>query len=185
MADAAGKSARSSIGGRRKWAGAARRILASGLVASMVFFSEPAFAVSAGEVAYTGGTAANIPNGTIGTLDTVTADMLAFRYKSSSGASEIDIPYSKILNFQYSTEVAHHIGVLPAIAVTLVKKRERKHFFTISYSDPSQTTQVAIFEVPKGEPPVLLAVLRAKASQACGKVAANRCGGNLGQSGGW
>ena len=52
-------------------------------------------------------------------------------------------------------------------------------FFTISYSDPSKTTQVVVLEVPKDEPKVLLPILRARASQACGKVAANFCGGTL------
>jgi len=148
------------------------------VVASMLLFTAPALAVSAGEVAYGGGTIAGIPKGTIGTLDIAESETLSFRTATSTVAG-IDIPYARIVNFQYSTEVAHHIGVLPAIAVALVKRRERKHFFTITYSDPSQATQVAIFEVPKGEPPALLAVLRARAAQACGKVAINSCGGNL------
>jgi phosphatidylglycerophosphate synthase len=164
------------------------KLLARLLVVAVVcLVAAPAFAVSAGEAAYVGGTTASVPNGTLGTLDTAAAEVLAFRYKSPTSAAtgEIDIPYAKISNFQYSTEVAHHIGVLPAIAVSLVKRRERKHFFTISYSDKSNATEVAIFEVPKGRPPALLAILRARASQACGKLPVNACGGKAGQGSGW
>jgi phosphatidylglycerophosphate synthase len=164
---------------------AVRGAFASALIAAILLGAAPAFAVGAGEVAYTGGTSASIPNGTIGKLDVAGAERLVFRTASTASVGEIDIPYSTITNFQYSTEVAHHIGVLPAIAVGMVKKRERKHFFTISYSDSSNGVQVAIFEVPKGEPPALLAILRARAAQACGKQALNYCGGNLGGANGW
>jgi len=147
----------------------------------------PAFAVTTGEAEYLGGTVAGTANGTIGALDTTAAEKLVFRYKPSptiaastaATSAEIEIPYASIQSFQYSTEVTYHIGVLPAIAVSLVKKRMRKHFFTISYTDLSKTTQVVVLEVPKDEPKVLLPILRARASQACGKVAANFCGGTL------
>ncbi len=84
--------------------------------------------------------------------------------------------YQNIRNFHYYTEVAHHLGVAPAIAVGLVKRRERKHFFTISYMDSSEVAQVMILEVPKNDPPVLLAILRTRAPQVC-KVVASSCGG--------
>jgi phosphatidylglycerophosphate synthase len=166
----------------------ARKSFASAVVvAGMLLIAAPAFAVSAGEAAYTGGTAGGIAKGTVGTLDTTSAEKLAFRYASSGAATsgEIDIPYAMITNFKYSTEVAHHMGVLPAIAVALVKRRERKHFFAISYTDASNAKQVAIFEVPKRDPRVLLAVLRARASQACGKGSVDYCGGSLELGAGW
>jgi hypothetical protein len=161
-------------------AGICRKIFGVTFVA-LTLFAAPAFAVNAGETAYTGGTIASIPVDTIGTLDMGVAEKLVFRSKASGAAAagEIDIPYAVITNFQYSTEVAHHIGVLPAIAVGLVKKRERKHFFTITYTDSAKGTQVAIFEVAKDEPKVLLLILRARAPQACGKVGVNFCGGTL------
>jgi hypothetical protein len=63
--------------------------------------------------------------------------------------------------------VARHLGVLPAIAVGMVKKRQRRHFFRISYRDEAGDLRVALFEVPKQMPPVLLAVLGAKAPGKC------------------
>jgi hypothetical protein len=120
----------------RSWIGRVHRgwVLASSVVAYMLLVAAPAFAVSGSEVAYVGGTSAGVPNGTIGTLDMVAVDALAFRLSGGATAGKIDIPYAKITNFQYSTGVAHHIGVLPAIAVGLVKKRER------NTSSPSATS---------------------------------------------
>jgi phosphatidylglycerophosphate synthase len=146
-----------------------RRHLVNGFFVLLLssIFSVPTFAVEAGQVAYTSGTL-TVAQGTIGRLDIKVPTTLVFKFiAATSGSGEIDIPYDKITGFVYRTEVAHHIGVLPAIAVSLVKRRERKHYFTINFNDPSGTAQVAIFEVPKQDPPALLATLRSRSPQAC------------------
>jgi hypothetical protein len=136
----------------------------------------PCFAVEAGQVAYVSGTL-TVPQGSIGELDTTSPEALVFKFAGSGSApGEIDISYKNIGSFEYSTEVAHHLGVLPAVAISLVKRRERKHFFTIRFTDPSDVPQAAIFEVPKGDPPGLLAILRARAPQAC-RAQGSNCGG--------
>jgi phosphatidylglycerophosphate synthase len=127
----------------------------------------PCFAVEAGQVAYMSGTLA-VPQGTIGGFDNTSPAALVFKFTVSGAAQgEVDIAYKNIGSFEYSTEVAHHLGVLPAVAVGLVKRRERRHFFTIKFTDSSDVPQAAIFEVPKRDPPGLLAILRARAPQAC------------------
>jgi phosphatidylglycerophosphate synthase len=134
-----------------------------------LLLAAPAFAVEAGQVAYTSGTL-TIPQGTIGSFDTTSPTALVFKFKfttSGSGLGEVDLVYKNISSFEYSTEVARHLGVLPAVAVGLVKRRERKHFFSIKFIDSSNVVQAAIFEVPKRDPPGLLAILRARAPQAC------------------
>jgi phosphatidylglycerophosphate synthase len=146
-----------------------RRFAICGLVffALSLVFAAPAFAVEAGQVAYTSGTL-TIPQGTIGSFETTSPTALIFKFTASgSGLGEVDLVYKNISSFEYSTEVARHLGVLPAVAVGLVKRRERKHFFSIKFTDSSNVVQVAIFEVPKGDPPGLLAILRARAPQAC------------------
>jgi phosphatidylglycerophosphate synthase len=170
---------------RIRTAQAARLSPARGLASMIVLIvmllaAAPAFAVSVGEAAYMGGTISGVAEGTLGALDTTAVERLTFRYKSPAAAmpSEIDMPYARILSFQYSTDVTHHIGVAPAIVVSLVKRRERKHFFTITYTDADMVKQVAIFEVPKNEPATLLAILRVRAGQACHNMPANYCGGN-------
>ena len=127
----------------------------------------PAFAVEAGQIVYVSGTLA-VPSGTVGSFDTSSPTALVFKF-SAPGASpgEIAIEYKNIGGFDYNSEVAHHLGVLPAIAVGLVKRRERKHFFSIKFVDASNVTQAVIFEVPKNDPPGLLAILNARAPQAC------------------
>ena len=68
-------------------------------------------------------------------------------------------------SYEYSRRVAHHLGVLTAIAVALVKKRQRKHFLRIAYDDERKTPEVAIFEVPKNMPLTLLANPQERALQ--------------------
>jgi hypothetical protein len=120
-----------------------------------LILSVPALAVEGNQVIYVGGSATGVVAGTLGNLDMTTETVLIFQ----SAAGKIEIPYAAIQSFEYSTEVSHHLGVMPAIAVGLVKKRQRRHFFRISYLDRKDVTQVAIFEVPKGMPRTLKAVL--------------------------
>ncbi len=115
----------------------------------------PLAAVEDGQVMYVGGTAPSLRPGAIGQLDTTSEASLTLEY---SGARLV-IPYSGIQNYQYSSEVTHHLGVLPAIAVGLVKKRQRRHFFRISYLGADNVSQVAVLEVPKNMPRTLQAVL--------------------------
>ncbi|PYV62366.1 MAG: hypothetical protein DMG95_09815 [Acidobacteria bacterium] len=81
----------------------------------------------------------------------------------------MSIPYATIDSFEYSQEVTYHFGILPAIAIGLIKKRERRHFFRISYHDEQSLPQVAIFEVSKHTPRSLKAVLEARAPRACNR----------------
>jgi phosphatidylglycerophosphate synthase len=142
----------------------------------------PALAVEAGQIAYVSGTL-GVPQGTIGSFDTRSAAVLVFKYDvPGGGPSEVEIAYKNIGGFEYSTEVAHHLGVLPAVAVGLVKRRERKHFFTFKFTDSSGVAQAAIFEVPKNDPPGLLAVLNARAPQAC-RMQKMSCGVRVRQGG--
>ena len=135
----------------------------------------PAFAVEAGQVAYTGGSL-SVAQGTIGSFDLTSPTALVFKYAGpGASANEVAIEYKNIRGYSYTSEVAYHLGVLPAIAVGLLKSRERRHFLTIRYVDSADVAQAAVFEVAKSDPPALLAVLRARAPQACGSPMLN-CG---------
>jgi hypothetical protein len=123
----------------------------------------PLAAIEDGQVLYEGGTVPDIKAGSIGRLDTTSETSLTFEH----GAGKLVIPFAAIEAFQYAPEVKRHLGVLPAIAVGLLKARERRHFFRISYRDGNNFSQVAIFEVPKQMPPTLQAVLQARAPRAC------------------
>ena len=119
----------------------------------------PAVAVEDGQVMYVGGTIPALTNNLVGRLDTTSETSLTFEY----AANKLAIPYAAIESFQYSTEVTHHLGVVPGIVVALAKKREHRHFFRISYRDADNISQVAVFEVPKHMPRTLQAILDARA----------------------
>jgi len=106
-------------------------------------------------------------------LDTTSEKSLTFE----TSGKKLLIPYADIQSFEYSTEVTRHLGVLPAIAIGLVKMRRRRHYFRISYRGADNVSQVAIFEVPKHMPRMLRAVLEARAPQTC-KPCALRAGRN-------
>jgi len=129
----------------------------------LLVMSLPAGAVEGEQVKYTGGTVAALHTGLVGRLDTTSETIFTYEYSGN----KLAIPYAKIDSFEYSVDVARHLGVLPAIAVALVRKRQRRHFFRISYHDESNVSQVAIFEVPKHMPRTLLAVLQVRAPQGC------------------
>lgn len=139
-----------------------------------LFLMIPISAVASDEeiVAYTGGSVSNLNVGTIGRFVTTQATSLGFEHSGGT----VTIPYDKIQSFEYSSEVARHLGVLPAIAVGLVKRRQRKHFIRIAYLDEGGISQAAVFEVPKQMPQTFLAVLRTKAPQGCSAKNSPKCG---------
>ena len=133
------------------------------LIAVLLFSCLTAGAVEEGQVGYAGGTLQTISPGVIGHLNYTSVTDLTYQYPGGV----LSIPYTKIQSYQYTQEVARHLGVAAAIAVGLVKKRQRRHFFRISYTDKGDVSQVVVFEVPKQMPGTLLAVLQARAPQGC------------------
>jgi hypothetical protein len=104
-----------------------------------------AFAVERNEVMYAGGTAANLKAGVTGKLDVTSATEFVF----ATADAKLSVPYDSVTSFYYSQEVAHHLGLLPAIAVGLVKARQQRHFFHIAYRDGTGPVQVLVLEVSK------------------------------------
>ncbi len=137
-----------------------RRVVTFGL---LLLVSLSASALTAGQVLYVGGTVPGLGVNAVGRLDLASETALTFE---SSGV-KLTIPYSAIESFEYSKEMTRHLGVLPAIAVGLVKQRQRRHFFRIAYRDQTHTSHVALFEVPKQMPRTLQAVLNARVPQGC------------------
>lgn len=148
-----------------------KRIFAACLLI-VVLMPLPAPAVEGGQVMYVGGTAERLKEGVLGRLDTTSQTTLNFEYSGG----KLVIPFEEIDSYEYSQQVTRHLGVLPAIAVGLVKRRQRRHFFRITYHDESKAEQVAIFEVSKETPRTLLAVLQGRAPQGCRPQASGKCG---------
>jgi hypothetical protein len=129
-------------------------------------------AVESGQVMYAGGTIATLKEGTIGNLATTSPTALTF----DAAGSRLIIPFANIDSYEFSEQVARHLGVLPAIGTGLVRHRQKRHFLRISYKEESNANQVAIFEVPKQMPRILLAILQARAPWGCRVNAAAKCG---------
>lgn len=134
----------------------------------------PALAAETIPALYDSGSAPNLHASTDGTLDLTSPTDLIFR---TADGTTLSIPYQSITAFNYRIESTHHLGVIPAILVALVNSRMHRHFFTINYTDPSNTKQIAIFDVPKDEPRVLLPILRLRTSVCTPKT--SDCGGTL------
>jgi hypothetical protein len=146
-----------------------KKLAAIGLVLLLAW---PPLAVDDGDVSYAGGTVENLKEGSLGKFDT-TSSQTELVFVASS--VRLVIPYANIDSYEHSQEVAHHLGVLPAIAVGLVKKRQRRHFLRVAYHDENKTPQVAIFEVPKKIPLPLLAILQQRAPQGCKPQQYSKC----------
>jgi hypothetical protein len=127
-----------------------------------LILSLPALAVDDAQVMYIGGTAPGMAAGTVGSLDTTAETALIFEHTGS----RLEIPYAAIESHEYSTEVTHHLGVLPAVAVGMVRIRKHRHYFRVTYRNADGVAQVAVFEVPKQMPRTLQAVLAARAARA-------------------
>lgn len=132
-------------------------------ISLLLFSTLLAHAVEGNQVEYVGGTVQTLTPGVVGNLNVSSDTILVFQYSSGSLA----IPYAAIQSYDYSQEVTHHLGVAPAIAVGLVKKRQRRHYFRVSYRDETNASQVIVLEVPKQMPRMLLAVLQTRSPQGC------------------
>jgi len=127
-------------------------------------FAVPMFAfVEGDQVEYIGGTAATVAPGTVGKLDTTNEHDLRF----VAGSAVLSIPYTKIDSYLYTEEVAHHLGVVPTLAIVMIKYRQRRHYFRISYRDENNKPQSVVLEVSKEMPKAVSAVLEARVPKAC------------------
>jgi hypothetical protein len=86
-------------------------------------------AVDNGQVMYAGGTVVTLKEGTIGRLITSSPTDLTFE----SSGTQLAIPFARIDSYEYSQQVARHLGVLPAIATGLIRHRQKRHFLRITY----------------------------------------------------
>jgi hypothetical protein len=126
-------------------------------------FAMPLFAVEGDQVEYIGGTVGAVAPGTSGKIDM--ANEKEFRFVTATAT--LAIPYAKLDSYQYTEEVAHHLGVIPTIAIVMIKYRQRRHYFRISYRDENDKPQSVVLEVPKQMPKTINAVLEARVPKAC------------------
>jgi hypothetical protein len=135
----------------------------AGVLLMVMVTGMPALGMDGPEVQYLNGTAPGVKEGTMGTLDTTLPAALGFR----AGGAEFSIPYAGVKFYRYREAKRFRLGVLPAIAVGLVKARAQRHVVTISWTDEAGVAEVATLEASKDEARGLVALLRARAPGAC------------------
>lgn len=69
-----------------------------------------------------------------------------------------------------------HLGVAPAIAVALVKRRAKNYFLTITWQAERSVPGVATPQLSMREAQGLLPILQARASGACRQKPGQYCG---------
>jgi hypothetical protein len=131
----------------------------------------PALATDGPEVQYVTGTALGVKEGAVGTLDSSSATALKFQ----AGAAGFSIPYDGVSVYKYREENRFRLGVLPAIAVGIVKARSKRHLVTIIWKDSQGVAEVATLEASKDDALELIAVLRARSTQSCKGRATQQC----------
>ncbi|HEY1576412.1 MAG TPA: hypothetical protein VGF82_04985 [Terracidiphilus sp.] len=123
----------------------------------------PALATEGLEVTYLNGTVKAIGENARATLDTTSSTSL----KLLAGQSQVSIPYNAVTTYEYREENRFRLGVLPTIAVTLLKARSKRHLVTIGWKDESGVVQTATFETTRDRAQGLEKVLEARCPQVC------------------
>lgn len=132
----------------------------------------PLVALDSARASYASGTVDAIKPETSGALNTVPAAALEFRAEQS----QFSIPYREITSFQYKEESKLHLGVLATIVVALVAPWEKVDRVTIVWSDPQGAVEVATLVLSRRDGEGLVSILKARASQACGRKPWTDCG---------
>jgi hypothetical protein len=138
----------------------------------MFFAAAKAFAVEGQEAVYVNGTVPTVKQGAAGTWVMTSETALEFY----SGAGGITIPYARIRSYQFHEEAKIHLGILAAGAVSLVKKRAKDHFITITWEGEQGTAEVVTLEIAKTAPKLLQALFEARATGACKPKSGQFCG---------
>ncbi len=140
-----------------------KRIISIALTAAIFAVTSPAFAVDEMQITYANGTVPGVPESSTGTLNTSSPAALEFH----SGASQFAIPYTAITSYSARDENRFRLGVLPAIAVGVLKARSKRHFVTIAWKDEKGTANVVTFEMSHEHSVGLMSILRVRARKAC------------------
>ena len=142
---------------------AMKKVLAIVFGIAMMLEGLPAWAADGMDALYIGGSAPGTRIGTTGTLDCAKSDALEFH----SGSGDFSVPYAQIVAARYHEENRFRLGVLPAIAVGLLKARSKRHVVTVTWADEKGLPQVAQFEMSRQASMALVTLIRVKAPQVC------------------
>lgn len=138
-----------------------RRCIVAVLILSIVLEPLALAKVTGKEVMYVGGTIANLPEATIGSLDTTNEKALIF--KSPKGTFEI--PYENVTSLEYGQKAGRRVGVAIVISVWALFSKKRKHFLTIGFNDATDKPQGVVLEIPKGTAKSTITVIEVRSGK--------------------
>src|SRR5579862_2375995 len=122
-----------------------RKLMAVLLLFGVLFQWTTAYAVVNGDVEYVIGTVKGVRDGTMGSLDTSGKEALEFR----SASGRFSVRYDEIKTVKCREENRFRLGVLPEIAVELLKARSKRHFVSIEWGPANGPSDVVTFDASK------------------------------------
>ena len=117
--------------------------------------------VTKGEAMYIGGTIPNLPEGTIGQLDSSSDKHFVF----NSPKGGFKIPYEDITSLEYGQKAGRRLGVAITLTILALLSKKRKHFLTIGYTDENDKPQGVVIEVPKGTAKSFITILEVRSGK--------------------
>ena len=118
-------------------------------------------AVRGKEVMYVGGTIPNLPEGTVGGLDTTQEKALVFQ----SPKGKFEISYENVTSLEYGQKAGRRLGVAITLTIWALFSKKRKHFLTIGFTDENDKPQGVVLEIPKGTAKTIIIVLESRSGK--------------------
>ena len=108
--------------------------------------------------AYVGGTRADIPNNSGGSIQAMDEQYFVFYAKKIN----VRVPYDQINIIEYGQKVDRRYLMAALISPVFILSKRRKHFLTLVYADERGHEQAMIFQVEKDGVRAMLVSLEAR-----------------------
>ncbi len=138
-------------------------------IAALLIIAEcavaPVAAVGSRKAEYVGGTISAISEQAEGLLDTTTDAQLVFTPERGKGPS-LMIPYKAITGLEYGQKAGRRVAVALLVNPIALFSKKRKHFLTISYTDPAGKDQGVVLELGKDIVRTTLTIVETRSGKA-------------------
>ena len=103
------------------------------------------WALDSDKAQYVGGTVAGLAEKAEGTLSTKSETAAVFDSKQA----RVAFPYASITGLEYGQKAGRRVAVAVLVSPIAIFSKKRKHYLTITYTDPAGKEQAAVFELGK------------------------------------
>ena len=138
-----------------------KRVVSLVLIACYVLLPLAEASVSGKETMYVGGTIPNLPEATMGSLNTSNEKTLLFQ----SPQGKFEIAYENVTSLEYGQKAGRRLGVALTITIWALFSKKRKHFLTIGYNDANDKPQGVVLEIPKGTVKAMLTIIEVRSGK--------------------